>query len=68
MAEPLLQFGRKGMVLTVERYVAFTLGGLMCSLSSYWMGYVLASKTFLAGVMVWAVGVRAIIFLLMNWK
>ena len=68
LAEPMMQLGPGGPVLTVERHCAVV--GIGCLISSYLelKGFSFWAKAVMGGVLGFIVSVRSIIWLLMNWR
>mmetsp|Transcript_1923 Transcript_1923/g.1726 ORF Transcript_1923/g.1726 Transcript_1923/m.1726 type:complete len:368 (-) Transcript_1923:104-1207(-) len=68
LAEPMIQFGPGGPVLTVERHCAVVLSG--CALASVLkaMGYNRYANFALSAVGSFIMSVRAVIWLLMHWR
>ena len=67
-AEPLMQMGPGGFVITVERHFLFVTGGSLAAAVLELKGKRRASRA-VAGVVLAGMGlVRGLIWLLMNWK
>jgi hypothetical protein len=68
LAEPLLQLGPKGLVLTVERHFAVFLYGISTALFLHLAGLNFYAKVMLGAVASFTLTVRGLIWLLMNFK
>ncbi len=68
LEEPLLQLGPVGPVLTVERHLLVVAGGLVAAAVSSLLGHAQLSRALLAGIAAFSVGVKSLIWILMNWK
>eukprot|EP01039_Chlorochromonas_danica_P000430 gene431-464_t len=68
LAEPLLQLSPVGPVLTVQRYCTIVFSCIVVSGVCELFGRHGIAKTMIQGMVSFAVTVRALIWLLMNWK
>lgn len=68
MDEPLLQFGPNGVVLTVKRHLAIVTTGASLAACLQLLGLTKQAKYVIGTLSAFLVGVRSIIWILMNWR
>ena len=67
-AEPLMQMGPGGFVITVERHFIFVAGGSLVAAMLEFKGKTKASRIVAGVVLAGVATVRGLIWLLMNWR
>lgn len=67
-AEPLMQVGPGGFVITVERHFVFVTAGVASATALWSWGQKAAARYVAAGTVLGMATVRGLIWLLMNWR